>query len=249
MPGVMNSATRPAARLLGLLIAGTVVVSGVFAGEDTKKEARWPIYSVSSTMYHSLGLEEFLAEASRLGCSHVDVWGNFGGHKGLISEIRTLGPEKTNALLKKYGVKIYAFTVYGSRDSEKSEYLTLLGAVGGKVLVFGDYQGDAAKAVARVADLAREARAQGLYVAVENHGRATIDSLAELRAFIKAAAPHPNLGVAAAPHHTIKGGESVPDFVEICGEKLFFVYGWQKGRGLRALPAPRGTILPRFSRA
>ena len=236
----MNSATRPAARLLGLLIAGTVVVSVVFAGEDTKKEARWPIYSVSSTMYHSLGLEEFLAEASRLGCTHVDVWGNFGGHKGLISEIRTLGPEKTNALLKKYKVKIYAFTVYGSRDSEKSEYLTLLGAVGGKVLVFGDYQGDAAKAVARVADLAREARAQGLYVAVENHGRATIGSLAELRAFIKAAAPHSNLGVAAAPHHTIKGGESVPEFIEICGEKLYFVYGWQKGRGLRALPGPEG---------
>ena len=47
---------------------------------------------------------------------------------------------------------------------------------------------------------------------------------------------HPRLGIAIAPYHLQKINESVEKAIEICGDRLLFVYGWQNAEGTGQLP-------------
>ncbi|MCC7153350.1 MAG: sugar phosphate isomerase/epimerase [Bryobacterales bacterium] len=196
--------------------------------------------SASSVLFRRLPVEGACEAIAKAGYSAVDFWPDTFECTHLNEIEKRLGPSGLRDLLARYQLKLSAFTAY--RQASSARYGELLGQCGGGVMVrdsqYGQFPNRRQSMVDFLDSLKPEleaARKYGYSLAIENHGKALLETLESIRIFVELAG-HSNLGIALAPYHLQAGGESVEDAIRIAGDKLIFVYGWQKAEKLNQLP-------------
>jgi len=207
----------------------------------SKGPQRWQMRLCTSTVqYVPLPIEQACERIARLGFEAIDIWGPLFKCTHLDDIAARLGGNGLKDLLAKNKLKLCAFSVYPSRYPQ---YAELLGAAGGGVAIRGsDKPCPPEELTARMKQFLERlkpelelAEKHNAYVAVENHGRALLDSLDSLKAFTDLNR-HPRLGIALAPYHIQAGNMSVEDAIAACGKQLLFFYAWQHGKGTDQLP-------------
>jgi len=216
----------------------------VAAQEDQSGEPARFRYGVSTIMYYDSPLEVALEEIARTGCEGVDLWEAPAdmptNHMQWVWKNR---PDRLREFVESFGLKLWSFSIYWTPGNEHLERLAWLQEAGGQVAVVG---GGAAvgqpvqAGLDALRPLVARAEELGLRVAGENHGGSSLSTIASLREYVSLAAS-PALGLALAPYHVMGEGESVPEAIEAAGDKLFFLYAWQRAPGLQELPGD-GTL-------
>jgi sugar phosphate isomerase/epimerase len=199
--------------------------------------------STSSVQYRQLPVERACRRISQLGFEAIDVWARFdwGGLCRHLEEVlEEIGAERFAETLAENKLKLCAATVY---QDKYERYAEMLGKLGGCTVVRSSERTspgrDLIPRTKRFIESLKEslelAEKYNSYIAVENHGNALLDSLDSLKAFVELNR-HPRLGIALAPFHLQRRNESVERAIEICGDQLLFVYGWQDAEGTAQLP-------------
>lgn len=227
--------------LAGLTTAAATTGLGLPAWAAARAKTGWTMkLSCSSINFMSLPLADACARIAALGFEAVDLWGPFGKCPHL-DEAVALGPEGLKRLLAKNKLALYAFSVYAGGYAR---YADLLGRMGGGVAVRGSRGGacdpkDVTAAMKTFLESLKPelelAEKYNSYLAIENHGRALLDSLDSFKAFVDLNR-NPRLGIAMAPYHLQRAGVSVPEAIAASGRQLLFFYAWQDGAGENQLP-------------
>ncbi len=201
-------------------------------------------FSTSTIMYYDSPFEVAIEEIAKTGCEAVDLWEAQAtmpvNHMQWVEKNR---PERVREFVESFGLKLWAFSIYWSPGNKRLERLQWLADAGGEVAVLGGGAGvdqPVAAGVDALRPLAAKAEELGLKIAGENHGGSSLNSIASMREFVSLA-ESPALGIALAPYHAMGAGESVPEAVRACGEKLLFFYAWQRAPGMAELPGD-GTL-------
>jgi sugar phosphate isomerase/epimerase len=233
------------------LMGAAVATRGVQAALDPPRSfpAEVPAWqmrlSTSSIHFTELPVEKAVACIAGLGFEAIDIWSAHEGCPHLDDVASRLGPDGLKALLERYELKLFAFSVY---QGGYERYAELLGQTGGGVAV----QGSAGpcrplELAARMRQFLESlkpalelAEKHNSYLAIENHGSALLDSLDSFRAFVNMNTS-PRLGIALAPYHLQAARASVPEAIRICGRHLFFFYAWQNQPESRQLPGVGST--------
>jgi len=201
----------------------------------------------SSIAFTKLSIEQAVAKIAELGFDAIDVWSGHAGCPHLDDVLNRLGASAFTKLLDKHKLSLYSFSVY---RGGYAKYAKLLNDCGGGVAVHGSTRPPAKgqsleeavklyiKKLEPELELAEKNNAK---IAAENHAGALLNDIASLREFVKQAKAHPRLGVALAPFHLQRLKASVPEAIEICGDKLFFFYAWQNEKGDKQLPGIGST--------
>lgn len=239
--------TRPVYRfdrrtLLAAAAGGAVAGcggGGAISGGDP--QPRWRMrLSTSTIQFSKLSVEDACKRIADLGFAAVDIWSAHAGCPHLDDVQKRLGPEKLKALLKKLGLKLYAFSVY--RGGYR-KYAKLLGEAGGGVAVRGSTRAAKGKDLvprmkAFLESLKPEielAERYDSYLAIENHGGALLNTPDSFKAFTDLNTSR-RLGIALAPYHLQRLGASIPETIGIAGDQLLFFYAWQAAKGTGQLP-------------
>ncbi|HIQ22316.1 MAG TPA: sugar phosphate isomerase/epimerase [Planctomycetes bacterium] len=202
---------------------------------------RWTLrLSCSSINFMSLPIEGACQRIAELGFEAVDIWSAHAGCPHLDDVLVRLGPGGLEELLSKHNLKLYAFSVY---RGGYGKYAELLGKAGGGVAVRGSARPCGPRELtSRMKAFLEElkpdlelAEKYDSYLAIENHGKALLDSLDSMKAFVDLNS-HPRLGIALAPYHVQGRKESVEEAIAVCGKQLLFFYAWQRARGIGQLP-------------
>jgi sugar phosphate isomerase/epimerase len=229
----------------GRLAQGAVaaLAAGAWTGADRSQaaEGRWNMrLSCSSIGFSSLPIEEACARIAALGFDAIDVWSAHAGCPHLDDVSTRLGPQGLRDLLAKYGLALYAFSVY---RGGYPRYAELLGKSGGGVAVRGSAPPcEPAELSSRMKAFLEALKPElelaekyDSYLAIENHGHALLDSLDSFKAFVDLNA-HPRLGIAVAPYHLQAIGTPVEEAIAVAGKQLLFFYAWQNAPGTGQLP-------------
>lgn len=207
-----------------------------------ENSAKWKMrLSCSSIGFSSLPIEQAIERIAALGFDAIDIWSALAGCPHLDDVLDRLGPDGLKELLAKNTLDLYSFTVYkgGYRP-----YAELLGAMGGGVAVRGsgrpddpdDLTGNMKRLLESLKPELELAEKYDSYLAIENHsGRPILNHLDSIKAFTDLN-EHPRLGIALAPFHIQKNGESVEEAIRTCGDQLLFFYAWQNAPGTGQLP-------------
>lgn len=202
--------------------------------------------STSSIHFMQLPIEQACEQTANLGFKAIDIWSAHAGCPHLDDVLNRLGPEGLTKLLKKYKLKLCAFSVYSGGYQKYAKLLGKVGAevaVGGRVAVRGstrpckpeEITAKMKQFLESLKPLADLAEKYDSYLAIENHGNALLDSLDSFKAFVDLNKSK-RLGIALAPYHLQKGKTSVPEAIRISGKQLFFFYAWQHSPGVKQLP-------------
>ena len=223
---------------LGVLAAPFIPPTAVKA---TEKAGPWRMrLSTSSIHFLHLPIERACEQITGLGFEAIDIWSAHANCPHLDDVASRLGPEGLKALLARTRLKLFAFSVY---KGGYPRYAQLLGKAGGGVAIRGSTQPCKPKELkprmrAFLESLKPEielADAHNSHLAIENHGRALLDSLDSFKAFVDMN-KSPRLGVALAPYHLQVIEASVEEAIGICGKQLLFFYAWQRAEGIKQLP-------------
>jgi len=196
--------------------------------------------STSSIHYLHLPIERACERIADLGFQAIDIWSAHADCPHLDDVLDRLGADGLKRLLDRTKLKLFAFSVY---RGGYPRYAELLGRAGGGVAVQGSAQPCAPNELkVRMRDfleslkpLAELAEKHNSYLAIENHGRALLDSLDSLKAFVDMNRS-PRLGIALAPYHLQAIKAPVEEAIAVCGRQLFFFYAWQHATGTDQLP-------------
>ncbi len=207
-----------------------------------KDDAPWKMrLACSSINFASLPIEQAAERIAKRGFDAIDIWSAHAGCPHLDDVLDRLGPEGLASLLKKHKLDLYSFSVY---KGGYARYAELLGKMGGGVAVRGSGQfsdpDDLTKSMKSFLEGLKPelelAEKYDSYLAIENHsGKALLNYMDSLKAFTDLN-DHPRLGIALAPYHIQKNGESVEEAIKICGKQLQFFYAWQNADGAGQLP-------------
>jgi len=235
---VQNSGMHRRELLIGLAGSAGALAAASLAQAD---DARWAMKLSTSTIhFKSLPVERAIERIAGLGFEAVDIWSAHAGCRHLDDVLERVGAERLTALLAEHRVRLFAFSVY---QGGYAKYAKLLGDCDGGVAI----QGSAAPTEAGrlttamkaffdgLAPLAELAEKHDSYLAIENHGHALLDSLDSFRAFVELN-PYKRIGIALAPYHIQRRGESVEAAIAIAGRQLRFFYAWQAAPGAKQLP-------------
>jgi sugar phosphate isomerase/epimerase len=225
------------------LSAAAAITSPLLSSCARKEKAsrKWQMrLSTSSIHFMQLPIEQACEQIAKLGFEAIDVWSAHAKCPHLDDVLNRLGAKGLKEVLTKHNLKLFAFSVY---KGGYNRYAKLLGKVGGGVAVRGsakpcrpeELNTRMREFIESLKPLVELAEKHNSCLAIENHGRALLDSLDSLRAFVDINTS-PRLGIALAPYHlqTIKA--SVPEAIRICGEQIFFFYAWQHHPGPKQLP-------------
>ncbi len=227
-----------------LKIAAAAAGVGIAPLSASGKQSRvrpWRMkLSTSSIHFDKLPIEQACKRIADLGFKGIDIWSAHAGCPHLDDVADRLGADGLKAVLAKYKLKLFAFSVY---KGGYERYAELLGRSGGGTAVQGSTKGDPdASLTANMRNfieglkpLAELAEEHDSYLAIENHGGALLNSIDSLKAFTDINTS-PRLGIALAPFHLQRQNASVPDAIRICGRQLFFFYAWQNFKGSEQLP-------------
>lgn len=221
-----------------LMATGGTALTGSGTAADTK----WPMrLACSSINFSSVPIEEAIKRIATLGFDAVDIWSAHAGCPHLDDVLNRLGPTGLQAVLHQNQIDLYSFSVY---RGGYPRYAELLGKMGGGVAVRGsDTLADRRELLPRMKQFVESlkpelelAERHNSYLAIENHsGNPLLNYLDSFKALVDLAR-HPRLGIALAPYHIQKNGESVEEAISICGKRLLFFYAWQNAPQTGQLP-------------
>jgi sugar phosphate isomerase/epimerase len=182
-------------------------------------------YMTSTVLYAHEDLDGACRAIATVGLEAVDVW-----HVPNWCEHLADGTERVRDTLARHGLRLEAISAYGRDLAEVPALLEVLAALGGHALVLGSAGPEVSVAAfaERVAPLAARARDLGVRLAIENHGHATIDSLASMEE-LAARLPDPALGFALAPIHLWVRGEDTAEAVRRLAGRIALMYLWDWG--------------------
>jgi sugar phosphate isomerase/epimerase len=202
---------------------------------------RWAMrLSTSSIHFSKLPIEQACERIAQLGFEAIDIWSAHAGCPHLDDVAKRLGPDGLRRLLARHKLKLYAFSVY---QGGYARYAELLGKAGGGVAV----QGSAGPCKPNELTARMKAFLDGLKplielaekhdscLAIENHGRALLETPDSLKAFVDTNTSS-RVGIALAPYHLQRIKASVPEAIRIAGKQLLFFYAWQNAPGVGQLP-------------
>lgn len=195
-------------------------------------------YIVASSMYGNLPLANILPEVGRHGAEHIDLWPR--PHGTQREQAEEMGDDRLAELLAKHRVKVGMVTRYDLGPMRLAKEWPFVKKFGVRVVVTGSggpvgLAGAELKAAVKAfseklkphADAAAEV---GAVIAIENHGKALIDSSDSLRHFAELDRS-PAVGVALAPYHLPQDAELLAGLIRDLGPKLAQLYAWQHGKG------------------
>ncbi len=229
-------------RLMGAA-AATCTAGAALPGDspDRVSSPAWSVrLSTSSIHFMELPIEQACERIALLGFEAIDIWSAHEGCPHLDDVAARLGPEGLRELLGKHKLKLFAFSVYAGGYAR---YAELLGQAGGGVAIQGsappckpeELSTRMQQFIEGLKPLVELAEKHNSYLAIENHGRALLDSPDSLKAFVDVNTS-PRLGIALAPYHLQTLKASVPEVIRICGRQLLFFYAWQNQPGVGQLP-------------
>ncbi len=223
-------------------IAGMTAASGLARVSRGDDKAPWKMrLSCSSINFASLPIEQAVERIAALGFDAIDIWSAHAGCPHLDDVLDRLGPEALKELLAKHKLDLYSFSVYAGGYPR---YAELLGKAGGGVAVHGsgglkdpdDLTGSMKQFLEGLKPELELAEKYDSYIAIENHsGKSLLNHADSFKAFTDLNR-HPRLGIALAPYHIQKNGQSVEEAIGTCGDQLFFFYAWQNAAGAGQLP-------------
>jgi sugar phosphate isomerase/epimerase len=207
--------------------------------------------STSSLHYRSLPLVEACRRIGDLRFQGVDVWSHFEWAGPLCEHLEEglekLGVDKFAALLRQHELQLFAASCY---SAPSRRFVPLLGRLGGCVIIRGSRAaqgsateltpGELKKQIANFLESLKPelelAEQHRCVLAIENHsGKSLLNTLDSIKAFTDLNR-HACLGIALAPYHIQKNGESVERAIRAAGRQLRFFYAWQHGQGTQQLP-------------
>ncbi len=182
-------------------------------------------FCTSTVLYGEQSLDRACAEIASVGIRAVDVWHVHGWCEHLAG-----GAASVAATLRRHGLHLEAITAFRAPLEELDSLLPVLAELGGHALVTGSTPPDVpvAEFARRIGPLAARATALGVHLAIENHGRATIDSIASM-VELGQLLPEPGLGIALAPIHLWNRGEETADAVRALRATIALMYLWDWG--------------------
>lgn len=223
-------------------IAGMAGTCGLAKPSRGQEKAPWKMrLACSSINFSSLPIEQAVERIARLGFDAIDIWSAHAGCPHLDDVLDRLGPGALKELLEKHKLDLYSFSVYAGGYPR---YAELLGKAGGGVAVRGsggapdsdDLTGSMKRFLEGLKPELELAEKHDSYLAIENHsGRSLLNFMDSIKAFTDQNR-HPRLGIALAPYHIQKNGESVEEAIKTCGRQLLFFYAWQNAEGTGQLP-------------
>lgn len=217
------------------------VAAAVASARTVAAARQWqPRLSSSTVHYPHLPVVEACERIANLGYEAVDIWSSFQGCTHLEEARETLGADGLRRLLDRLSLKLAAVSVY---RAGYEPFAGILGDVGGGIAVRGSTADTDVPLTAKMRrfledlkPLEEVAARHNTRIAIENHsGKPLLNRLDSLKAFVDLN-QSPQLGIALAPYHIQKNGESVEEAIGICDRQLLFFYAWQWGEGLAQLP-------------
>ena len=205
--------------------------------------AREPLrlrYILASALYGEMPLDVILPEVAKTGCEAVDIWCRVHGNQR--EQIAELGDDAFSALLSRHRVKLGVSTRYPLGPTGLGDEMKWMKKFGGGVIVTGSggpkglplaelkaaMQGFFERMKPHVAT----AEANGVTIAIENHGNSLLhhpDSLRYFAEFNRSA----HLGVALAPHHLHPWIAQLPALIRDLGAKQIpFMYFQEHSEGI-----------------
>lgn len=182
-------------------------------------------FSTSTVLYGEQTLDRACREIAGLRIRHADVW-----HVANWCEHLTEGSEAVAGTLARHGLKLQAISAYGAPPERLNELLDALRQLGGSALVTGSAPPDVPVAdfAARIRPLVESATELGVTLAIENHGRACIDSIASMVELVERL-PQTGLGIALAPIHLYNRQEATEAAVRALRDRIALFYAWDWG--------------------
>ena len=117
------------------LLRASAAWAGLSAGLAGAGGRSWTMrLSASSIAFSGLPIEQACEQIARLGFAGIDIWSAHAGCPHLDDVQRRLGPDGLKAMLARYKLNLFAFSVYAGGYPR---YAELLGKVGGGVAVTG----------------------------------------------------------------------------------------------------------------
>lgn len=158
-------------------------------------------------------------------CTAVDLWHVPGWCEHLAG-----GVEGVAATLGQRGLRLEAISAFGAGVEALDRLLTALIALGGHALVTGSPPAEVPVATfaRQIRPLVERATAAGVCLAIENHGRATIDSIESMEE-LATLLPATGLGLALAPIHLWMRGEETAAAIERLRGRIGLMYLWDWG--------------------
>jgi sugar phosphate isomerase/epimerase len=188
-------------------------------------------FCTSTVLYAEQPLERACAEIASLGISAVDIWHVRGWCEHLAG-----GPDAVAAMLQRHGLGLEAVSAYNTPLSEVAAWLPVAAGLGGHAVVTGSTPPETSVVdfAAQIAPLVRRATELGVCLAIENHGHATIDSIASMVELTRLL-PEDGLGIALAPIHLWNRDEQTADAIRALGDRIAVMYLWDWG-GVNSCP-------------
>ncbi|WP_145030006.1 sugar phosphate isomerase/epimerase family protein [Caulifigura coniformis] len=193
-------------------------------------------YLLPSCMYGTMRLAEILPEVAKIHADGIDLWPKVHGDQR--EQADALGRDGFGRLLKEHGVRLAMTTRYDLGPYGLEKEMEYLHDFGGSLIVTGSGkppQGSLKEAVrefvTRMEPHLAVAERLGVTIAIENHGKALIESPDSLRYLADFAKSSPRLGIALAPYHLPQEPETLAGLIRDLGPKLVHFYAWEHGMG------------------
>ena len=216
-------------RAIGLLAS-----AGLSPALGQEKDAFRLRYVLSSALFGNLPVREVISQVSVVGAESVDIWRKV--HATHREQIREMGDEGFQSLLKKFDTKMSISTCYPLGPFKQDQELRWVSKNGGKMTVCGsgrmggaDPVGvEAKKQVKRFFEKLKPhyelAEELGVTMAIENHKNSMLSSPDSMRYFAELN-PSKSVGVAFAPHHLYDAVKEIPGLIRQLGnEQIPFFY-------------------------
>ncbi len=193
-------------------------------------------YLLPSCLYGMLPLAEILPEVARIQAEGIDLWPKVHGNQR--EQADELGRAGFGQLLADHRVRLAMTTRYDLGPFRLQPEMEFVRHFGGTLIVTASEKpapGNLKEAVRSFVDRMRPhvaaAEESGITLAIENHGKALIESVDSLRYLAEFAESMPNLGIALAPYHLPQDPALLSGLIRELGPKLVHFYAWEHGDG------------------
>jgi len=182
-------------------------------------------YATASVLFGEQPLETACREIASVGIRHLDLWHVNGWCEHLAG-----GVAAVKSTLDRYGIQLEAISAYRTPYDKVLQLLETLKELGGHALVMGsaDPKTPMDEFAERIAPLVKSASQLGVTLAIENHGHAVIDSIESMVKLVRLF-PGSGLGIALAPIHLHRRGESTAEAIRTLGDRIGLMYMWDWG--------------------
>ncbi|HWL09408.1 MAG TPA: sugar phosphate isomerase/epimerase [Planctomicrobium sp.] len=218
-----------------LILASAVACTGsrtVFAQPSSPFRLN---YSLASSMYGCLPLEEILPEVRKIGAETIDLWPlKHGNQRNQVTE---MGEEAFRQLLSEHQVRLGMTTRYDLGPFKLAQEIEFVSRLGGRMIVTGApstkipaTREQVHAFVKTMTPHVKLAQQHGIILAIENHSNSLINHPDTLRWFAEAI-DSPNIGIAFAPYHLPQDPTLLQNLIVELGAKLVHFYAWEHGDG------------------